>query len=135
MMRRLAALALALGLAAAPAAADPNAAIERVISEQIAAFQRDDMAAAFEFAGPGIRQKFATPENFGRMVRQGYPMIHRPARWEWRGLEGEGATRVKTVLFEDASGALHEADYLMGVVDGEWRIRGVRLRRLPGLSS
>jgi hypothetical protein len=141
MMRILAAVALVLGLAmpflgTASLAADPDAEIERVIADQIAAFQRDDLDAAFAHAAPGIQRKFGNPSNFGHMVRHGYPMIFRPSRVEWRALEALGdGVFVKTVLFEDASGALFEADYTMGLTDGVWRIRGVELRRLPGMSS
>jgi len=138
MTRLLAALAIAIAvLAGRPASAEPaDAAIEAVIADQLAAFQRDDFAAAFDHAHPVIRRKFGTPENFGRMVQQGYPMIWRPSRVEYGPLEPEAdGNLVKTVVFEDGSGVLFEADYEMSTVDGEWRIRGVSLRRLPGLAS
>lgn len=142
MMRLLPALLLAFGLLAGPplsptAAAEPeNAAIEAVIADQIAAFQRDDFAAAFAHAAPGIQAKFGSPEGFGKMVRQGYPMIHRPARVEWGALRPDSrGGLVKTVLFEDARGQLFEADYFMGVTGSAWRIQGVQLRKLPGVSS
>ncbi|MGF1444993.1 MAG: DUF4864 domain-containing protein [Pikeienuella sp.] len=124
-------------LAPQPLRADgaADAAIEQVIADQIAAFQRDDMAAAFAHAAPGIQSKFGSPENFGRMVRQGYPMIYRPSRVEWRGLTRHGSGYRKTVLFEDGVGALFEADYIMALEDGAWRIRGVFLRKLPGMTS
>ncbi|MEL6264840.1 MAG: hypothetical protein AAFR52_04190, partial [Pseudomonadota bacterium] len=32
-------------------------------------------------------------------------------------------------------GTAWEADYTMRLVDGDWRIAGVSLRRLPGISS
>ncbi len=138
MTRLLLALVVAFGVGLGPARAGdgPSAAIERVIADQLAAFQRDDFAAAFAHASPGIRQKFRTAENFGRMVRSGYPMIYRPARVEWRGLETtpRGGHR-QVVLFEDGAGRLYEAEYLMGEFDGVWRIQGVRLRELPGLAS
>lgn len=139
MLRLLLATCLVLGLASPSAIATdaaPDAEIEAVIADQIAAFRRDDPAAAFAHAGPGIRARFGTPENFAAMVRTGYPMIWRPARWEWRGLTpADNGSWIKTVLFEDAQGALHEADYLMAPVEGGWRIHGVSLRRLPGATS
>lgn len=134
---------IALILAAGVLLADParaqndtaDPAIEAVIDDQIAAFQRSDLEAAFAHASPLIQRKFGTPETFGRMVRSGYPMIWRPSRYEHRGLAAAGSGRlVKTVLFEDASG-IYEADYLMGETDGIWRIEGVSLRRLPGVTS
>lgn len=137
MTRLLIAVLTALALTSAPAAADPtaDAAIERVIADQIAAFQRDDLTAAFAHASPRIQSQFGTPRNFGRMVQRGYPMIYRPARYEWRALAERGGAFVKTVLFEDATGRLFEADYLMARSDGRWRIAGVSLREVPGLSS
>ena len=53
--------------------------IEGVIGNQIEAFKADNFVEAFEFASPNIRGMFRTPENFGRMVTQGYPMVWRPA--------------------------------------------------------
>ncbi len=135
-MSRLAALLLALGIAMPAPALAQDAAIEAVIDEQIAAFQRNDLETAFGFAAPGIQSKFQNPEVFGTMVRQGYPMIWRPSRYEHLGLEeASGGEFVKTVLFEDGAGVLYEAEYRMGLTDGAWRIRGVRLRKLPDVSS
>lgn len=117
-------------------AGDPNAEIEAVIADQIAAFAREDLDAAFAHAADAIRQKFGTPENFGHMVRQGYPMIWRPSRYEWRALEVRaGGVYLKTVIFEDTAGIAYEAEYVMGRTDGVWRIRAVSLRRLPGVTS
>ena len=70
-------LALVLGLAT-PATAQ-NADIEATISNQFEAFQADDFAQAFTYASPMIREIFRTPENFGTMVRNGYPMVWRPS--------------------------------------------------------
>ncbi|MEM9145284.1 MAG: DUF4864 domain-containing protein [Pseudomonadota bacterium] len=121
---------------ATPVARAQDSQIEMVIEDQLAAFQRNDLAAAFAHAAPGIQQKFGSAENFGHMVRHGYPMIWRPQRHEYRGLaERPAGLFVKTVLFEDARGAQFEADYMMRERDGAWRIEGVTLRRLPGVSS
>lgn len=138
-MIRAAGLLLAALLAAAPLtglrADDPAAAIGAVIDDQIRAFQREDLEAAWQHAAPGIQAMFRTPETFGRMVRRGYPMIWRPSRWDLGALVAEGDGFVQTVLFQDARGALFEADYEMTLVDGVWRIAGVTLRRLPGVAS
>lgn len=132
----LVALAIFLAVLMGPPASAQNADIEAVIEDQIAAFQRGDLEAAFSHAAPGIQEKFGSPENFGHMVRHGYPMIWRPQRYEHRGLvEPREGFFVKTVLFEDARGMLYEADYMMGLTGGAWRIQGVSLRRLPGVSS
>ncbi|MEL6218930.1 MAG: DUF4864 domain-containing protein [Pseudomonadota bacterium] len=131
-----AAIVVAVGVALPRPAAAQDAAIVAVIEDQLAAFQRNDLDAAFAHAAPQIQRKFGSPENFGHMVRHGYPMIWRPSRYEYRGLEEpESGFFVKTVLFEDAAGQQFEADYIMGLTEGEWRIRGVSLRKLPGVSS
>jgi hypothetical protein len=132
----LAALAL---LAAALAAPGPAAAqsegIERVIGSQIDAFLQDDFERAFGFASPGIRQRFGSPETFGRMVRQGYPMVWRPQRYEFQALESEGGRLRQEVWIADRAGKAWIADYFMVEVDGEWRIDGVSLREAPGLGA
>jgi len=129
-------LLFALALAALPARAEPPAAaIEAVIADQIGDFQRDDFAGAFEHASPDIQSKFGGPERFGLMVRQGYPMIWRPNRWDWVELRRDRRGWVQTVLFVDGKGRSFEADYIMERVDGRWRIDGVLMRRLPGVAS
>ena len=136
-MRRLIPLILLAVIAWTPApAGEPADSIEAVIADQIAAFQAEDLSAAFSFASPGIQSKFGNPQNFGRMVRQGYPMIWRPADWRWGALEQTPRGWVQTVMFQDAEGQLYEADYLMEQqTDGTWRIDGVRLRQMPGAAA
>jgi hypothetical protein len=129
-MRRFLLLAvLALGLAA-PARAD-EAAIRGVISSQIEAFLADDFATAFTYASPTIRDVFRTPENFGRMVRQGYPMVWRPEEVEFLGLERRDGRLWQDVLVRDADGALHVLEYRMIEGPQGWKIDAVRLRRAP----
>lgn len=110
-------------------------AIGAVIRDQIAAFQRDDLDAAFAHASPSIQSKFGTAEVFGQMVARGYPMIWRPARYAIGELAEDSRGPVQTVTFVDETGTAYEADYLMERVDGVWRIDGVTLRRLPGTTS
>lgn len=116
-------------------AAEPEDGIQAVIADQIGAFQVSDLERAFSHASPNIQQIFESPGKFAQMVRGGYPMIWRPARWEMLSLENFDGTQVQIVLFEDQSGALFEAAYEMLEVDGVWRINGVQLRRLAGASS
>ncbi len=128
-MRRLVArLAVAAFLAATPAAAD-DAAIRQVIDAQIAAFEADDFAAAFEHASPAIRGVFGTPERFGQMVRQGYPMVHRPAELRYLEARDGGRGRLQRVLITDASGRIHLLEYEMIEADGRYLINGVRILR------
>lgn len=118
----------------APAAAQSEA-VERVIGGQIEAFLADDFARAFDFASPGIRDVFRTPENFGRMVREGYPMVWRPERYRFQALEPEGGRLRQEVWIADRAGRAWIADYYMIEVDGEWRIDGVSLREAPGVGA
>ena len=129
-------LIAAVLMMAGPARADePADTIRSVIDSQIAAFQADDVDQAFTFASPKIQRMFGNPRNFGRMVREGYPMVWRPARYEMLKLGQSDGRTVQYVLFEDQSGRLHEAAYEMKLIDGEWRINGVYLREVPGVGT
>ncbi|RYI13401.1 MAG: DUF4864 domain-containing protein, partial [Acetobacteraceae bacterium] len=70
---------------ALPAAAQ-EAPIQETIQNQIDAFQADDFARAFTYASPTIKGMFGTPDNFGAMVKQGYPMVYRPAEVQMQDL-------------------------------------------------
>ena len=65
---------------AAQVSASGNDAIKRTIEDQIAAFKLNDFETAFSFATPFLREKFGSAENFGKMVRNGYPMVWRPSK-------------------------------------------------------
>ena len=129
-----AALALALALApAGPAAAqsDPRA----VIGAQIERFRADDFAGAFGYAAPGIREVFRTPENFGRMVRQGYPMVWRPAEVRYGAAEERGARVMQRVIITDAEGRVHTLLYEMIPSGDTWRIGGVQILQAPQVGA
>lgn len=131
-------LLVLIGFFTAPSPAraqDDAVAIQSVIQSQLDAFQANDLETAFGFASPTIQQKFGSPETFGRMVQNGYPMVWRPASRQWQKLVQTDAGPVQVVLFEDASGRLHEAGYLMQLVDGIWRINGVHVRQAPGVGT
>ena len=116
-------------------AEEPGDSIQAVIADQISAFQTNDVERAFTHAAPNIQRIFGTPERFGEMVQQGYPMVWRPARYEWLQIVQTDFGPVQVVLFEDLSGRLHEAGYLMEQVDGIWRINGVKLRARAGVGA
>jgi hypothetical protein len=124
-MRALA-FAFLLSFATLPAAAQEDP-IQSTILNQIEAFKADDFATAFSFASPNIKGIFGTPDNFGMMVRNGYPMVHRPA--EVRMLEQRevaGALWQK-VLVTDQEGRSHVLDYQMVETAEGWQINGVQL--------
>ena len=106
---------------------EPADGIRQAISEQIAAFEADDFAAAFSYASPGIRAMFGTPARFAQMVRAGYPMVWRPGAVEFSGPDAEGGRTLQRVLITDRAGALHVLEYEMVPGAQGWRIDGVRL--------
>ncbi len=116
-------------------AEEPADSIQAVIESQILAFQRSDVEGAFTHASPMIQQKFGNPQSFGQMVELAYPMVWRPRSYQMKQIVQTDYGPVQVVLFEDASGQLHEAGYLMQQVDGVWRINGVKLRELPGVGT
>jgi uncharacterized protein DUF4864 len=122
---------------ALPAAAENhrNPNIEAVISGQINAFLVDDFDAAFTFAGPGIRRFFGTSERFGKMVREGYPMVWRAARVEFLNLDTIKGQPVQRVLLEDAQGAYFVAEYTMIKTENGWQISGVRIQRAEEMAA
>ena len=130
-MRRLTlALALATAMAAGQAAAQNAAAdIRAVISQQIEAFKADDFARAFTYASPNIKRMFGDSVRFGRMVREGYPMVWHPSEVRFSRLSEEGGRMIQSVLVKDAGGALFIVDYEMIAEGDGWRINGVRVRR------
>lgn len=128
MRRLLSVLVLACGVGLSATAQEVDAAVRAVFSQQIEAFRADDFETAFGFASPGIRRMFRTPDRFGEMVRDGYPMVWRPADVKFSGLEARGGRMVQDVLITDQSGRLHVLEYELIRVDGAWKINGVRIR-------
>ena len=99
--------------------------IEDVITAQIEAFRQDDVETAFTFASPKIRQLFGSPEHFGKMVRDGYPMVWRPADVSFLRQKMEGGIVYQEMRFFDAAGTGHSFVYEMVQVSGSWKIDGV----------
>ena len=120
-------LGLALQGILAPAKADDAA--RQVISDQIAAFKEDDFETAFTYASPMIKRLFGNPQNFGKMVRNGYPMVWRPAEVEFLEAEPEGEALRQAVLIRDADGVYYEVEYEMIPGEDGWKINGVQVRR------
>ncbi|NRB33943.1 MAG: DUF4864 domain-containing protein [Rhodobacteraceae bacterium] len=125
--------ALILGFAL-PAPAQ-EADIRATITAQIEAFKLDDFSEAFTYASPNIRNIFRSPENFGRMVQQGYPMVWRPAELRYLDLREVAGNLWQRVQITDATGRVHLLDYQMIQIDGDWRINGVQLLRTPDVSA
>lgn len=110
-------------------------AIETTIQNQFNAFLQDDVATAFTFASPNIQGMFGTPERFGQMVQQGYPMVWRPADVRFLELRNIAGNLWQRVMVTDQSGAVHMLDYQMIETVGGWQINGVQLLPQTGVGA
>lgn len=119
---------------ALPAAAQ-EAPIRNTIQSQIEAFQADDFARAFTFASPTIKQMFGTPENFGAMVKQGYPMVYRPAEVQMMELREVAGNLWQRVRITDQAGAGWYLDYMMVETPEGWQINAVQILPAPDVGA
>ncbi|MFO1105384.1 MAG: DUF4864 domain-containing protein [Amaricoccus sp.] len=131
-------MAVVLAAALLPSAArsqDAAPEIRAAISDQIAAFQTEDIDRAFAHASPAVRHRFRSAERFCRMVRDGFPMIWHPARLQFASRTERDGRTFQNVLITDRSGTLYVAEFAMVRVDGDWRIDGVEVRLAEGTSA
>lgn len=135
-MRLLLTLAL-LALPPAAQAQDPGdaPAIEAVISDQLADFNARDVPGAWEHASPMIQDMFGTPETFGTMVENGYPMVWDNAEARFLGLREEGGALRQRVMVEDPQGRAWMLDYEMIERPEGWKINGVQVLPAPDLAA
>lgn len=126
------ALVLVFGFAGGVAAQDRD--VEATISAQIDAFLEDDFVRAFTFASPVIQGLFQTPDNFGVMVRRGYPMVWRPAEVRYLEQRQAGGATYQKVIITDGAGAIHLLEYEMVQLETGWKINGVQMLR-PGAGN
>ncbi|WP_136442916.1 DUF4864 domain-containing protein [Pacificoceanicola onchidii] len=113
----------------------PNPKIQDVIEGQVEAFLADDFGTAFTFAGPSIQRMFRDPETFGSMVRNGYPMVHRPSDLMFGELREISGLLWQKVIVVDGAGQTHVLDYRMGEYEDGWRIDAVQILPTPGVSA
>ncbi|MFX0545627.1 DUF4864 domain-containing protein [Roseovarius sp. S1116L3] len=119
--------AAALGLPQASGAQEEP--IRAVIEAQIRAFEADDFDTAFTYASPTIQGMFGTAQNFGAMVKGGYPMVWRPDNLRFLALEERGGRLYQDVMIRDLDGALHILEYQMQQGEDGRKINGVTIRR------
>ena len=124
-------ISLVLSLAA-QAQEDP---IRQTILSQIDALLKDDFPSAFSFASPGIQTIHVTPERFGQMVAQGYPMVYRPSAVRMGELREVAGALWQRVYVTDADGRGHVLDYQMVETPDGWKINAVRLLRAEGIGA
>ena len=108
-----------------------EAALRAVISSQIDAFLAEDVDRAYSFASPFIQRKFGTPETFGSMVREGYPMVWRPSDVTFLDAEVIAGKLWQSVLLRGPAGKSWIADYEMIELEEGWKINGVQVRAAP----
>jgi hypothetical protein len=126
--------ALLAACLALPAAAQ-EAPIQETIQRQIEAFQADDFARAFTFASPTIKGMFGTPENFGAMVKNGYPMVYRPADVQMMELREVAGNLWQRVRITDQAGAGWYLDYMMVETAEGWQINAVQILPAPDVGA
>lgn len=136
----LLACALALGLltlgqtpAQAQDAMAENPAIRGTISKQLQAFERGDVPDAFSHASPSLRRYFGSPERFGAMVQQGYPMVWQPGASRFGPLLNLESGLWQEVIITDTGGQAHVLRYRMQQVEGDWRISSVVIMPPPDI--
>jgi hypothetical protein len=124
-------LAVMVSLAMALPAVAQEEPIQKTIQSQIDAFLADDFARAFTYASPNIKGIFGTAENFGAMVRNGYPMVYRPAEVEMGELREVAGNLWQRVRVVDQAGRAHLLDYMMVETPEGWQINAVQLLPAP----
>ena len=132
LLRRLVlSLLIAVPVFAAPPVGEPTLsaiewkAIEKVIDDQLRALKAGDGATAMTFAAPGIRDQFGTPDNFLRMVREGYaPLLEARHTQFLEGalIDGAAIQPLRLVLADNT--VLVALYQMQQQQDGSWRIAG-----------
>ena len=123
---RLFIVGLLFSLFAFSANAEPQKDIQTKIRSQLEALKNDDFATAFTFASPSIKYMFETPENFGRMVRGGYPMVWRYERFTFLDNKVTPNGRSQDVQIKDLENTTHYLRYFMTETPQGWKISGVQ---------
>lgn len=95
------------------------------ISAQIDAFLADDVETAYSFASPTIQNIFDNPDTFGQMVRDGYPMVWRPADVIFLDTQEINQRLYQRVQIIDEDGQSHSLVYEMILIGNMWKINGV----------
>jgi hypothetical protein len=102
-----------LGPIALAYADEDVAAGQSVIRSQEQAFDRDDGAAAYTFAAPGIKSWYRSPEAFMAMVRNGYAPVYRHRSFEFGNAKTSDGKIYQEVHIVDADGVAWEALYTL----------------------
>jgi hypothetical protein len=133
----IALLCLPIGALRAQDATDAERmTFERIILDQMAAFQSDDGELAFSFAAPRIRQMFESSERFMSMVKNGYQPVYRPQAVTFGDITDELGHPTQRVHVIGPQGFSWVALYAMQQQDdGNWRIAACVLVRGPDVGA
>jgi hypothetical protein len=138
-MLRILLACLVIGLSAPLAMAQevlpPNPDIEATIAGQFDAFRSGDVPEAWSYASPNIQRLFQSPDNFARMVQQGYPMVWQPGEVDFIDLQSLSGLIVQRVQVIDAQGRVFYLGYAMIQTESGWRINGVQLLPAPDVAA
>ncbi len=105
-----------------------RAKIQRVISSQISALEREDGLVAFSYATPAARRYFGSPQAFMEMVKDGYEALYRNRSTDFLEPTVLGATVIQPLRIVTLDGSVVVALYtLQQQPDNEWRISGCEL--------
>ncbi|MCM2273872.1 MAG: DUF4864 domain-containing protein [Candidatus Didemnitutus sp.] len=106
-------------------------AVRATVSAQLAALQREDLAAAYAWAAEGIRRQFTEPV-FAAMIRRGYPALLRHEAAELGVVRDSGDGRASVVAtVRPERGPSVRYRYLLQREKGRWRVAGVFLDERP----
>ena len=103
--------------------------IRDVIRQQIEAFKRNEISAAFDLATPEIQDQFRTSDIFFQMVIKNYAVILTHKTWNFGNLTKiKNEEYIQTVNFYEKDGRVLKALYVMEQQpEGTWRIGGCKL--------
>ena len=119
-----------IGTNAFAGAGEDITAAQSVIKSQEEAFGRDDAAAAYAFAAPGIQSFYRSPEGFMFMVRNGYAPVYRHRSFEFGQARIVDGKIMQDVQIIDADGQAWDALYtLEPQSDGSLKISACILKK------
>jgi hypothetical protein len=127
---RLSALLFAFLVTLGPPAVaeDDVATAQTIIRSQVEAFGRDDAAAAYSYAAPGIHEMFPQADAFLGMVQRRYAPVYRHKSFEFGDSHAAEGKIAQAVHIVDSDGVPWEALYtLEQQSDGSIKISGCML--------
>lgn len=119
--------------------AEDRLAVRATVEAQLRALAAGDAVQAFSYASASIRRQFGDAQTFIGMVRQGYPMVIRPAATAFFQAQWVDGAALQVVQLRDAAGQRWLATYQLikpaNAADQPWRINGVVVVADTGKSS